>query len=161
MTNAELYCSADKLKAAHAAFGRATKNLAYLKWVRRTIDDPYFFATKSADTAVQPGLEIGSLVKIMTNLSGEGLYPHYAVVKEIPVRHADGYNVQCSHVVLQFADKSIYTYKVDGRICSATADESKMKNGDIKPCDIPKELVAVVLANCPLKNEGACMKKGE
>lgn len=158
MTNAELYRSAAELKAAHAAFVRATKDLSYLTWVRRTIDDPYFFALKTADTAVQPGLEIGSLVKIMTNLSGEGLYPHYAVVKEIPVRHADGADVQCSQVVLQFADKSTYTYGVAGRIYPATADESKMKKGDIKPCDIPKELVAVVLANCPLKNEGACMK---
>ena len=156
MNNAEFYKTAHELKAAHDAFRKAAGNLRDLKWVRRAVEDVYFYATKSADTALQ--LKVGSLVKVMTDLSGEGRYPHYAVVEEIPLSNVGNECVRCDYVVLRFANGSSYSFRVKDRIGTPESDESRMQNGDIKACDIPADLVKIVLGNCPLKNEGACMK---
>lgn len=159
MTNAELFNKAGELKAVHDAFRDATTSLTEKHWVQRAIDDPYFFVTKSADTALQAELKIGSLVKIMVNLHGEGMYPHYAVVVETPVNDVNSEYVKCDTVMLRFANGSLCKFRVDGRIKDSTFDESKMKIGDIKACDIPEDLLGLVLENCPLKNERACMKE--
>ena len=156
MNNAEFYKTDRELKAAHDAFREAARDHMDFKWVRRAVEDVYFYATKPADTALQ--LKVGSLVKVMTDLSGEGQYPHYAVVKEIPLFNAGNECVKCDYVVLRFANGSSYSFRVKGRIGTPESDESKMSVGDIKACDIPADLVRIVLGNCPLKNEGACMK---
>ena len=159
MNNAEFYKTAHELKAAHDAFRKAAGILKDLEWVRRAVEDVYFYATKPADTALQ--LKIGSLVKVMTNLSGEGQYPHYAVVEEIPLSNVGNECVKCDYVVLRFANGSSYSFRVKDRIGTPESDESRMSIGDIKACDIPADLVKIVLGNCPLKNEGACMKGGD
>lgn len=156
MNNAEFYKTDRELKTAHDAFREAARDHLDCKWVRRAVDDVYFYATKPADTALQ--LKVGSLVKVMTNLSGEGQYPHYAVVEEIPLFNVNDEYVKCDYVVLRFANGSSYSFRVKGRIGTPESDESKMSNGDIKACDIPADLVKIMLGNCPLKNEGACMK---
>ena len=156
MNNAEFYKTAHELKAAHDAFREAAGILKDLEWVRRAVEDVYFYATKPADTALQ--LKVGSLVKVMTDLSGEGQYPHYAVVEEIPLSNVGNECVRCDYVVLRFANGSSYSFRVKDRIGTPESDESKMSTGDIKACDIPADLVKIVLGNCPLKNEGACMK---
>ena len=156
MNNAEFYKTAHELKDAHDAFREAARDYMDYKWVRRAVEDVYFYATKPADTALQ--LKVGSLVKVMTDLSGEGRYPHYAVVKKIPIFGAENEYVKCDYVVLRFANGSSYSFRVKGRIGTPESDESKMSIGDIKECDIPADLVKIVLGNCPLKNEGACMK---
>ena len=156
MTNAEFFTKAYELKAAHDAFREAARDHMDCKWVRRAAEDVYFYATKPADTALQ--LKVGSLVKVMTNLSGEGQYPHYAVVKKIPLFDVGNEYVKCDYVVLGFANGSSYSFRVKGRIGTPESDESRMSIGDIKACDIPADLVKIMLGNCPLKNEGACMK---
>lgn len=158
MTNAEFYHKPEDLKEAHEAFRKLTKDMLHMDWVRRAAEDPYFFATKPADTALQTGLSVGSLVKIMTNNSGEGLYPHYAVVAEILIEDCGNECVRCHRVTLRFANGSAYGFRVEKKIGTPVSDESQMKQGDIKACDIPAELLGLVLENCPLKNEGACMK---
>ena len=156
MNNAEFYKTAHELKAAHDAFREAARDHMDCKWVRRAAEDVYFYATKPADTALQ--LKVGSLVKVMTNLSGEGQYPHYAVVKETPLFNIGDECVKCDYVVLGFANGSSYSFRVKDRIGTPESDESRMSIGDIKACDIPADLVKIMLGNCPLKNEGACMK---
>lgn len=156
MNNAEFYKTAHELKAAHDAFREAARDHMDCKWVRRAAEDVYFYATKPADTALQ--LKVGSLVKVMTNLSGEGQYPHYAVVKEIPLFGIGNECVKCDYVVLGFANGASYSFRVKDRIGTPESDESRMSIGDIKACDIPADLVKIMLGNCPLKNEGACMK---
>ena len=158
MTNAEFYHKPEDLKKAHEAFRKLTKDMLHMDWVRRAVEDPYFYATKWADTALKPGLSIGSLVKIMTNLQGEGLHPHYAVVAAIHVDDCGEEYVKCNRVTLRFANGSSYSYKVEKKIGTPVSDESQMKQDDIKACDIPAELLGLALENCPLKNEGACMK---
>lgn len=163
MKNAEFYKTSEELKAAHAAFREATKDLSpSYAWVRTAAEDPYFFATKPADTALQPGLETGSLVKIVTNLHGEGTYPHYAVVTGHVVGHRSSDDVACRQVTLRFSNGSEYSYDVNGRILPSVADETGLKRGDIKACDLPPDVVKLMMSKlpdkCPLKEPGACMK---
>lgn len=158
MTNAEFYHKPEDLKEAHEAFRKLTKDMLHMDWIRRAAEDPYFYAVKPADTALQPGLKVGSLVKIMINNSGEGMYPHYAVVTGAPVDECGSDGVRCSRITLKFANGAHYTYRVEKKIGTPVSDESQMKPGDVKACDIPAELLGLVLENCPLKNEGACMK---
>ena len=160
MTNAEFYSKANELQEAHDAFREAAKDRMTATWVRHAVDNPYFYATKPADTALQAGLRVGSLVKVMVSLQGEGMYPHYAVVVETPVNDVNNEYVKYDTVVLRFANGSLYQFRVDGRIGAPMSDESQMKEGDIKACDIPAEFLNLALRNCPLKDERACMKKG-
>ena len=159
MRSTDLYNDAGKLKAAHDAFREAVKDLSdNYHWVRRAADDPYFYATKPADTALQEGLRPGSIVKVATNLFSGNVQLYYAVVVKPVISNAGNENVACEHVMLRFADGKTFKFTVYGLIGSPLSDESKMSTGDIKACDIPADLVRIVLGNCPLKNEGACMK---
>ena len=159
MTNAEFYTRAYELEAAHNAFRKAARGrVAEFEWVRRAADDPYFYATKPADTALQVGLNVGSLVKVMVDLGAAGMRAQYAVVAETPVLEPNSEYVKCDHVLLRLADGSTHSYRVDGRIRSPSSDESQMKPGDIKACDIPADLLTLILDNCPLRRKGACMK---
>ena len=159
MTNAEFYNKANELQEAHDAFREAAKDRMTATWVRHAVDNPYFYATKPADTALQARLRVGSLVKIMTGLNGDGMPPHYAVVVEIPINHIQDEDVRYDHVVLRFANGSCHTFLVEGRIVDPMSDESKMKKGDIKACDIPNEFLNLALRHCPLKDKRACMKR--
>ena len=159
MTNAEFFAKAYELEAAHNAFRKAARGrVAESEWVRRAADDPYFYATKPADTALQVGLNVGSLVKVMVDLGAAGMRAQYAVVAETPVYDGKSEYVKCDHVLLRLADGSTHSYRVDGRIRPPSSDESKMKPGDIKACDIPADLLTLILDNCPLRSKGACMK---
>lgn len=162
MTNAELFSKDAELKAAHDAFREVAKDFTEYYWVRRVIADPYFFAVKPADTALQAGLKVGAFVKIMVNLHGEGMYPHYAVVVKTHVSDADSECVKCDKVLLRFANGSCYNFRVENRIGTPLSDETQMKSGDIKECDIPDEVLNLTLYNCHLKNKDkvACMKIG-
>lgn len=159
MTNAEFFTRAYELEAAHNAFRKAARGrVSESEWVRRAADDPYFYATKPADTALQVGLNAGSLVKVMANIDGAGMRAQYAVVAETPVLDPKSEYVKCDHVLLRLADGSTHSYRVDGRIRPPSSDESQMKPGDIKACDIPADLLTLILENCPLRSKGACMK---
>ena len=159
MTNAEFFTQAYELEAAHRAFRKAARGrAAESEWVRRATDDPYFYATKPADTALQVGLNAGSLVKVMADRDGAGMRAQYAVVAETPVLDPKSEYVKCDHVLLRLADGSTHSYRVDGRIRPPSSDESQMKPGDIKACDIPADLLSLILENCPLRRKGACMK---
>lgn len=159
MTNAEFFTRAYELEAAHKAFRKAARGrVAESEWVRRAADDPYFYATKPADTALQVGLNAGSLVKVMANIDGAGMRAQYAVVAETPVLDPKSEYAKCDHVLLRLADGSTHSYRVDGRIRPPSSDESKMNPGDIKACDIPADLLSLILENCPLRRKGACMK---
>lgn len=161
MTNAEFYSKANELEEAHDAFRETAKDRMTATWVRQAVANPYFYATKPADTALQAGLRVGSIVKVMTDhVNGGGMRTHYAVVVKTPINHIqDGY-VRYDQVVLRFANGSCRTFLVEGRIGDPMSDESQMKEGDIKACDIPNEFLNLALRNCPLKDERACMKKG-
>ena len=159
MRSTELYNDADKLKAAHEAFREAAKNLIMThKWVKRAAEDPYFYAVKPADTALQEGLRPGSLVKVATNLFSEKVRLHYAIVDRPVISDLGNEYVKFEHVMLRFADGKTFKFTVHDLIGSPLSDESLMQNGDIKACDIPDDFVKIVLGNCPLKDEGACMK---
>lgn len=159
MRSTELYNDAGKLKAAHDAFREAVKDLLdNYHWVRRAAEDPYFYATKPADTALQEGLRPGSLVKVATNLFGEKVRLHYAVVDRPIITDKGNEYVKFEHVALRFANGETREFTVRDLIGSPLSDESLMQNGDIKACDVPADLVKIALGNCPLKSEGACMK---
>lgn len=159
MTNSEFFAKSYELEAAHNAFRKAARgSVAESEWVRRAAEDPYFYATKPADTALQVGLNAGSLVKVMANLGAAGMRAQYAVVAETPVLDPKSEYVKCDHVLLRLADGSTRSYRVDGRIRPPSSDESQMKPGDIKACDIPADLLSLILENCPLRSKGACMK---
>lgn len=159
MRSTELYNDAGKLKAAHEAFREAAKNLIMTyKWVRRAAEDPYFYAVKPADTALQEGLRPGSIVKVATNLFSEKVRLHYAIVDRPVISDRGNEYVKFEHVVLRFANDETREFTVRDLIGSPLSDESLMQNGDIKACDVPADLIRVVPGNCPLKDEGACMK---
>ena len=161
MRSTELYNDAGKLKAAHEAFRGAVKDQGLLGyyWVKRAAEDPYFYATKSADTALQEGLRPGSLVKVATNLFSEKVHLYYAVVDKPIVSDRESEYMKFEHVMLRFADGKTFKFTVSDLIGSPLSDESLMQNGDIKACDVPDDLIKIVLGNCPLKDEGACMKE--
>lgn len=154
--NAEFFQNAKSLKAANLAFNEIFRDSSDAG-IRAAVEDPYVFVTRSADTALQPELKVGSIVQVKTNLHGEGLSLKYAVVSG----HEWLGGGSVTGVKLRFADGSYYTFRVKKRVFHALTSGDKMETNDIKSAEIPEDLVklagCVNLDRCPLKKEGACL----
>lgn len=130
---------------------------------RRPADDPVMFAYKSPDTALRPELEVGRLVQARTRTSSSsadkgrvvyGIVTGYGVSGCAEQTHFDKVKVNTT------VGERTFCVLADGAKPSTYSPEL-LELGQIKVADVPQEIVELMkpnFANCPLKNEGACMK---
>lgn len=130
---------------------------------RKPANDPVVFAYKSPDTALRPDLEVGRLVqtRIRTSVSsGDKGRVVYGIVS--------GYGMSGCAEQTHFDKVKVNTTTGEYTLCvpmdgakPSTYDPELLELGQIKVADVPQELMKLtkpIFANCPLKNEGACMK---
>lgn len=133
---------------------------------RKPAHDPVMFAYKSPDTALRPELEVGRLVQIRLRTSvssGDKGRIVYGIVS--------GYGMSGCAEQTHYDKVKVNTTNGEILICvppdgpkPSTYDPELLGFNLIKVADVPQELVDLMkpnFAGCPLKNEGACMKKGE
>lgn len=130
---------------------------------RRPANDPVMFAYKSPDTALRPDLEVGRLVQARLRTSSSsgdkgrvvyGIVSGYGWSGCAEQTHYDKVKVNTT------TGEVTFSVPMDGAKPS-TYDPELLEIGQIKVADVPQELVELMkpnFANCPLKNEGACMK---
>lgn len=130
---------------------------------RAPANDPVMFAYKSADTALRPDLEVGRLVQTRvstTSSFGDGGKVVYGIVT--------GYGHSGCAEETHFDKVKVNTVTGECTLCvpadgvkPSTFSPELLELGQIKVADVPQEIVELMkpnFANCPLKNEGACMK---
>lgn len=158
--NKDVFDTEEKLRYAMEEFAKLVKERGLLcnTEIHSVAKDPVKFVYKSADTALRKELAVGALVQTKVN-TNSGSKIVYGLVTG--VQHSGcGSQLHFDRVRIATACGEVVVPVFASGPKPADFDVDVLLVDQIKLADVPQEIMELMkpnFANCPLKNEGACM----